>query len=88
MYVIKVTLCKVLCLKIVSFKSYRRKTFRGVSSTLPLGKGRVNRNIKERRQFDNKNPEGRESEFDNFHVDNSYLTSPFKGCNIEDLDCA
>ena len=26
------------------------------------------------------------SEFDNFDVDNLYPTSPFKGCNIVDLD--
>ena len=42
--------------------------------------------IKERRQFDNRKPEGLESEFNNFDVDNSYPTSPFKGCNIVDLD--
>ena len=46
----------------------------------------LKRNIKERRQFDNKKPEGLESEFDNFDVDNSYPNLPFKGRNIVDLD--
>ena len=31
-------------------------------------------------------PEELESGFDNFDVDNSFLTSPFKGHNIVDLD--
>ena len=52
-----------------------------------MEKGRFNlRTIKELSQFDNKKPEERESEFDHFDLDNSYLTSPFKGRNIVDLD--
>ena len=42
----------------------------------------LKRTITERRQFDNKKPEELESEYDNFDVDNSYPTSPFKGSNI------
>ena len=44
------------------------------------------RTIKELSQSDNKKPEELESEFDRFDVDNSYLTSPFKGPNIVDLN--
>ena len=44
------------------------------------------RTIKELSQFDNKKPEELESEFDHFDAANSYPTSPFKGCNIVDLD--
>ena len=49
-------------------------------------KGRFKRTIKELSQFDDKKPEEFESEFDHFDVDNSYLTSPFKGPNIVDID--
>ena len=42
--------------------------------------------IKELSQFDNKKLEGLESEFDDFDVDNSYPTSPFKGHNVVDVD--
>ena len=49
-------------------------------------KGRFKRTIKELSQFDNKKPEELESEFDHFAVDNSYPNSPFKCCNIVDLD--
>ena len=45
-----------------------------------------NRTIKELSQVDDKKSEGLESEFDQFDVDNSYPTSPFKGRNIVDLD--
>ena len=45
-------------------------------------KGRFERTIKELSQFDNKKQEELETEFDYFDVDNSYPTSPFKGCNI------
>ena len=48
--------------------------------------GCFKRTIKEKRQFDDKKPEELESQFDNFDVDNSYPTSPFKGRNIVDLD--
>ena len=48
--------------------------------------GRLKRTIKELSQFDNKKPEELESEFDHFDAANSYPTSPFKGCNIVDLD--
>ena len=48
--------------------------------------GRLKRIIKELSQFDDKKPEDLESEFDHFDVANSYPTSPFKGCNIVDLD--
>ena len=37
-------------------------------------------------QFDNKEPEDLELEFDHFDAANSYPTSPFKGRNIVDLD--
>ena len=37
-------------------------------------------------QLDNKKPEELESEFDHFDVDNLCQSSPFKGCNIVDLD--
>ena len=47
--------------------------------------GRFKRTIKELNQFDNK-PEEHESEFGHFDADNSYPTSPFKFCNIVDLD--
>ena len=46
----------------------------------------VNHAIKELTQFDNKEPEELESEFDHFDAANSYQTSPFKGRNIVDLD--
>ena len=49
-------------------------------------KGQFERTIKELRQSDNKKPEELESEFDNFNLDNSYPSSPFKGRNIVDLD--
>ena len=49
-------------------------------------KGWFKRTIKELSQFDNKNPEELESEFDHFDVDYSYPTSPLKGPNIVDLD--
>ena len=49
-------------------------------------KGRSKRTIKELSQFDNKNPEKFESEFDHFDKDNLYPTPPFKGPNIVDLD--
>ena len=48
--------------------------------------GRFKITIKERRQFDNKIPVEFESELDNFDLDNSYPTLPFKGRNIVDLD--
>ena len=48
--------------------------------------GRLERTIKELSQFDNKEPEDLELEFDHFHAANSYPTSPFKGRNIVDLD--
>ena len=48
--------------------------------------GRLKRTIEELSQFDNKKPEGLESEFDHFDGANSYPTSPFKGRNIVDLD--
>ena len=38
----------------------------------------LKKTIKERRQFDNKKQKELESEFDNFDVDSSYPTSPFK----------
>ena len=43
-------------------------------------------NLKELSQFDNKKPEGLESEFDHFDAANSYPTSPFKGRNIVNSD--
>ena len=49
-------------------------------------KGRFERNIKELNQFDNKETEELESEFDHFDLHNSYPSSPFKGRNIVDLD--
>ena len=49
-------------------------------------KGRFKRTIKELSQFDNKKPENFQSEFDHFHLDNSYPSSPLKGPNIVDLD--
>ena len=49
-------------------------------------KGRFERTVKELSQFDNKKPDELESKFDNFYVDNSHPTSPFKGPNIVDLD--
>ena len=48
--------------------------------------GLFERSIKERRQFDNQKPEELTSEFDNSDVDNSYLTSLFKGRNFVGLD--
>ena len=68
---------------------YNRRTSKGnnVVSHGEMGEnGRFKITIKERRQFDKKKSEELESEFDNFDVDNSYLTSPFKGRNIVDLD--
>ena len=47
---------------------------------------RLRRTIKELSQFNIKKPEELELEFDNFDADYSYLTSPFKGRNIVDLD--
>ena len=47
---------------------------------------RFKRTIKELSKFDNKKPEELESESDHFDADKSYPTSPFKGCNILDLD--
>ena len=49
-------------------------------------KGRFKRTIKELSQSDNEKPEELESELGHVDVDNSYLTSPFKGRNIVDLD--
>ena len=43
------------------------------------------RTIKELSQFDNKNPEELELEFDHFDANSSYPTSPFKRWNIADL---
>ena len=45
--------------------------------------GQFKRTTKELSQFDDKKPEELESEFNHFDVDNSYLTSPFKGHNID-----
>ena len=50
-------------------------------------KNRLERTIKELSQFDDKNPEEFEPEFDHFDAANSYPTSPFKDrINIADLD--
>ena len=44
------------------------------------------RTIKELSHFDNEKPGELESEFGHFDAANSYPISPFKGCNIVDLD--
>ena len=48
--------------------------------------GRPERTIKELSQFDNKKPDELDSEFDHFGVANSCPASPFKACNIVDLN--
>ena len=45
----------------------------------------LERTIKELSQFDNKNPEELESEFDHFDLDDSYPSSAFRRRNIVDL---
>ena len=47
-------------------------------------KGRFKRTTKELSQFDDKEPEELESEFDHYDMDNSYPTSLFKSRNIVD----
>ena len=58
---------------------YDRSTLKRINivSHGEMGKGRFKRTIKELSQFDDKKPEGLESEFDQFDLDNSYPTSPF-----------
>ena len=48
--------------------------------------GRLERTITKLSQFDNKEPEELEWEFDHFDEANLCPTSPFKGRNIVDLD--
>ena len=67
---------------------YNRRTSKcnNTVSHEEMEKDRFKRTIKELIQFDYKKQEELESDFDHFDLDNSYLSSPFKGRNFVDLD--